>query len=64
MWLEETRGTRINVNRVEEALETQAELIVTACPFCLTMIDDGLNAKNKDAEVHSKDIAEILEAAI
>lgn len=64
MWLEETRGERINVNRVEEALGTDPEWIATACPFCLTMIDDGLNAKNKEKNVQSKDIAEILEAAV
>jgi len=64
MWMEETRGSRINVNRVEEALGTNAELVVSACPFCLTMIDDGLNAKDKANEVHSKDIAELLAEAI
>lgn len=64
MWLEEKRGTRININRVEEALSTNAEWIVSACPFCLTMIDDGLNAKHKEKQVFSKDISEVIEAGL
>lgn len=61
MWLEEKRGSRINVNRVEEALETKPEAIVSSCPFCLTMITDGLNAKNQENAVAAFDLAEILE---
>ncbi|MBI3018044.1 MAG: (Fe-S)-binding protein, partial [Deltaproteobacteria bacterium] len=64
MWLEETRGSRINVNRVEEALETKANIIVSACPFCQTMVTDGLKTKNQENNVTSLDIAEILESAI
>ena len=64
MWLEETRGSRINVNRVEEALETKANIIVSACPFCQTMVTDGLKAKNQENTVSSFDIAEILESAV
>ncbi len=64
MWLEETRGTRINVNRVEEALATQAQVIVSACPFCQTMVTDGLKTKNQENTVSSFDIAEILESAV
>ena len=64
MWLEETRGTRINVNRVEEALETKATVIASACPFCHTMLSDGLKAKNQENNVTSLDIAEILESAV
>lgn len=61
MWLEEKRGSRININRVEEALETTPQAIVSSCPFCLTMITDGLNAKNREKEVSAVDLAEILE---
>ncbi len=61
MWLEEKRGSRINVNRVEEALETAPQAIVSSCPFCLTMITDGLNAKNQEKTVAALDLAEILE---
>jgi Fe-S oxidoreductase len=62
MWMEETRGTRINAERTRQALETGAETVATACPFCMTMITDGL----KDAAIggggvaSAQDIAEIL----
>ena len=60
MWLEELIGKRINVERTEQALATGANLVVTACPYCLTMIDDGTKTKNVDETVKTKDIAEIL----
>ncbi|HEV7810154.1 MAG TPA: (Fe-S)-binding protein, partial [Candidatus Limnocylindrales bacterium] len=43
MWMEETRGTRINAERTRQALETGAETVATACPFCMTMLKDGLS---------------------
>jgi Fe-S oxidoreductase len=42
MWMEETRGTRINAERTRQALETGAGTVATACPFCMTMMKDGL----------------------
>jgi Fe-S oxidoreductase len=59
MWMEETIGSRINVNRAKEALDTGAKTIATACPFCMTMMSDGVKACNKE-EVEVKDIAEIV----
>ena len=53
-------GKRINVERTEQALATGANLVVTACPYCLTMIDDGTKTKNVEETVKTKDIAEIL----
>ena len=49
----------INVERVEEALEAQPEIIAAACPFCMTMLRDGIKAKEKEQEVDVLDIAEI-----
>lgn len=60
MWLEENIGERINNNRTEQALETGANLIVTACPFCLTMLEDGTKVKDVVDTVKTKDLAEIL----
>ena len=60
MWLEELIGKRINVERTEQALATGATLVLTACPYCLTMIDDGTKTKNVDETVKTKDIAEVL----
>ena len=58
MWLEEKEGSRINNMRAQQALDTKAEALVTACPFCLTMLSDGVAAQDKQIPV--KDMAEIL----
>ncbi|ABO50302.1 protein of unknown function DUF224, cysteine-rich region domain protein [Desulforamulus reducens MI-1] len=60
MWLEE-HGTRINVMRTEQALETNAEIIATNCPFCLTMIEDGVKDKEATEKVKAFDLAELVE---
>ncbi len=64
MWMEETIGKRINIERTEEALSTGASTIASACPFCLTMMNDGVKAKEAAENVEVKDIAEILLNAI
>ncbi|CAA7599832.1 Nitrate reductase gamma subunit [Acididesulfobacillus acetoxydans] len=63
MWLEEKEGERINVMRTDEALAVGIDLVGTACPFCLTMIGDGINARGAEEKVKALDIAEILEQA-
>ena len=60
MFLEETEGTRINENRVDEALKTGADTIASACPFCMTMLTDGVKTFEKEENVDVKDIAEII----
>lgn len=60
MFLEELEGTRINVNRTEEAVNTGADTIASACPFCMTMMTDGLKTLDKSEKVFVKDIAEII----
>jgi Fe-S oxidoreductase/nitrate reductase gamma subunit len=60
MWMEEHEGKRVNIERTEEALETGASTISTACPFCMTMMTDGVKAKEKAEEVKVKDVAEIV----
>ncbi|WP_206810331.1 heterodisulfide reductase-related iron-sulfur binding cluster [Paradesulfitobacterium ferrireducens] len=64
MWLEEHEGERINVMRTDEALALSPDLIGTACPFCLTMINDGIAGKEAGDQVKALDIAEILEQAL
>lgn len=62
-WMEEEIGhgrQRINEVRAKEALETGAEVIATACPYCLTMILDGTKAVNDKDQSRTLDIAEIL----
>lgn len=53
----------INVERTEEAIETGANIIASACPFCLTMLADGVKATNKEAEVKVFDLAELIAQA-
>ena len=60
MFLEETEGKRVNIERTEEAINTGAKTIASACPFCMTMLTDGIKAKEKSEEVKVKDIAEIV----
>jgi Fe-S oxidoreductase/nitrate reductase gamma subunit len=68
MWMEETRGTRINAERTRQALATGAETVATGCPFCMTMLKDGLadagRGPGTDAAVSSADIAELLAGSL
>lgn len=59
MFMEETVGKRVNIERTEELLETGAGTIALNCPFCMTMMSDGVKAKDRE-EVKVLDIAEIL----
>lgn len=64
MFMEEKTGKRINVERTEEALSLAPDTIATACPFCMTMLTDGLKAKDADERVQVRDIAEVLADSI
>lgn len=61
---EETGDLRINIERSNEALETGASIIAAACPFCNTMLTDGVKNKEKEEEVAVLDIAELVAASI
>ncbi len=61
MWMEEHLGKRINEMRIEQALSLNPDIIATACPYCLTMLEDGLKAKGKDDLIKVYDIAELVE---
>ena len=58
MWMEETIGTRINLNRVDEAIATEVKEVAVACPFCRIMVSDGMNARESDIGV--LDVAQVL----
>lgn len=53
----------INVERIEEALETNPQIVAASCPFCMTMLNDGVKVKEKEQEVQVLDIAEITARA-
>lgn len=60
MFMEETEGKRVNVERTEELLATGAKTLAANCPFCMTMLGDGIKAKDKEESVKALDVAEIL----
>ncbi len=65
MWKEEEKGTeRVNIKRTNQLLATETKTIASACPFCVTMITDGVNAQDKNESVVTLDIAEVLEKSI
>jgi Fe-S oxidoreductase len=64
MFMEETEGKRVNIERTEEALATGADTVASACPFCMTMMTDGVKEKGKQEEVEVRDIAELVYEAM
>jgi len=65
MFKEEEKGDiRINIERSNEALDTGASVIAAACPFCNTMLTDGVKNKEKEDEVQVLDIAELVAASM
>ena len=65
MFKEEEKGdTRINIDRSNEAIETGASVIAAACPFCNTMMTDGVKNSNKEDEVQVLDITELVASAM
>ncbi|WP_435200578.1 heterodisulfide reductase-related iron-sulfur binding cluster [Janibacter sp. GS2] len=67
MWMEEQLGSRINLNRTEEAIATGADRIAVGCPFCRVMLSDGLTAKQSEGaseEIEVVDVAQMLLASV
>ena len=64
MWMEERIGRRINITRVEQALPQAPKVIATACPYCATMMSDGLKVLGREAEIANRDIAELVADAL
>ncbi|WP_253944768.1 (Fe-S)-binding protein [Paenibacillus sp. NEAU-GSW1] len=64
MWMEEQSGVRVNAARTSQALEVKPSVIGSACPYCLTMMEDGLKSLNADERVAARDVAELLAASV
>jgi Fe-S oxidoreductase len=60
MWMEEAPDKRVNARRVEEIVKAGVECVATACPYCLTMLEDGLKAKQAEEKIRAKDLSELL----
>lgn len=64
MFKDSEKGNKeVNVERTEEALNTDSETVASACPFCMTMLSDGMKEKNKEHDVQVNDIAELIAQA-
>ena len=62
MFMEETLGRRINAGRAEEIIASGAKTVAAACPFCMTMLTDGI--RDKESDIQMKDIVEIVDEAV
>jgi Fe-S oxidoreductase len=62
MWMEERIGKRVNLERTDEALATGADVVGTACPYCLIMLDDGQRARGGRTKV--LDLAQVLAGSV
>jgi Fe-S oxidoreductase len=60
IWIEESRGTRINHMRTDQFLETKADTVGVSCPFCLQMMEEGIEAKGVAGEKKARDLLELL----
>ena len=64
MWMEEKIGTRINQMRTDHAIETRAALVGTACPYCLTMLGDGIKEKGQEGNLAALDLSELVDKSM
>lgn len=64
MWMEEEPTQRVNFRRVEQALETSPDAVAVACPFCMTMVDDGLKSKGLEEKVPALDVMELVASSL
>jgi len=64
MWMEEQIGRRINQMRTEEAINTKAEILASACPYCLQMFEDAIKALEAEGKLKALDLSEIVAESI
>jgi Fe-S oxidoreductase len=64
MWMEEQLGERVNLTRTDEALTTGADVVSTACPYCLIMLDDAVKARGREDEVRVMDLSQMVEESL
>jgi Fe-S oxidoreductase len=60
LWLEERIGQRISENRIDQVIATKAQMVATACPYCLQMFEDAVKSKQVQETLKVKDIAELI----
>ncbi len=63
MWMEEQNNNRVNVKRTLQLIDTGAKTLATACPFCMTMVRDGIKSQSREEEIKNLDVVEMLAQA-
>jgi Fe-S oxidoreductase len=61
MWIEEDPDKRVNLLRTDQALAAKPDVIAVSCPFCMTMLSDGIKAKDLEDKVQTLDVVEIVD---
>ena len=64
MWMEEDPARRVNERRVDEIIQAEVDVVATACPYCLTMFEDGVKAKGAEESLQAKDLSELVAEAL
>ena len=64
MWMDEEPDKRLNVKRPEQIIDAKVDLVATACPFCLTMFEDGLKTKEAEESIKAMDLSELIAEAL
>ena len=64
MWHEVTEGDRINIKRFNQAIDTQADTVATACSFCAIMMEDAKNVTGNEDKIQTLDVAELVAKSI
>ena len=64
MWMDESRGDRVNHLRTDQFLETRADTVGVSCPFCLQMFEEGIESKGLKGEKSARDLLEILDESL
>jgi Fe-S oxidoreductase len=60
IWMEEQNKDRVNVKRTLQLIDTGAKTVASACPFCMTMLKDGMKSQSKEDEIENLDVVELL----
>ena len=64
MWLEEEPEKRVNINRAKEIVDAKVDAVAVGCPFCKTMLSDGMKHFNREEDVEVLDVAQIVAATL
>ena len=64
MWMEEAAEKRVSTRRVDEIIGAEVNCVATACPYCLTMFDDALKAKEVEESIKAVDLSELVAEAL